>query len=160
MARATEKERILVVDDVPDTLEVIQRTLAPEGYRVLTASSVVEAIKILDQAAVDLVVTDLKMPKVGGLDLVRYVRENCEDTEVMMITGYGTIRGAVEAVKTGAEDYLLKPFTDQELIGAVRGALDKLHMRRAARPRPARAMQDSYGLLGESEARHQILGAK
>jgi len=159
MARATEKERILVVDDVPDTLEVIQRTLAPEGYRVLTASSVVEAIKILDQAAVDLVVTDLKMPKVGGLDLVRYVRENCEDTEVMMITGYGTIRGAVEAVKTGAEDYLLKPFTDQELIGAVRGALDKLHMRRAARPRPARAMQDSYGLLGESEAMHQILRA-
>ncbi len=159
MARATEKERILVVDDVPDTLEVIQRTLAPEGYRVLTASSVEEAIKIVDQTAVDLVVTDLKMPKVGGLDLVRYVRENCKDTEVMMITGYGTIPGAVEAVKTGAQEYLLKPFTDQELTGAVRRALDKLHMRRAARPRPARAMQDSYGLLGESEAMHQVLRA-
>ena len=86
-ASSPAKERILVVDDAPDTLEVLQRNLQSKGYQVYTAPGVREAIGILDQTPVELVITDLKMPKVSGLELVRHVRENCADTEVMMITG-------------------------------------------------------------------------
>ena len=112
MSSSPRRESILIVDDLPDTLEVLQRNLKAEGYQVFTAPGVAEAIEILGGTQLDLVITDLKMPKVSGLDLVRHIRENFKDTEVMMITGYPSIEGAVEAVKTGAEEFLPKPFTD------------------------------------------------
>ena len=132
IAEMDSKEKILVVDDAPEALEVLQRNLSSEGYTVYTASFVADAIKILDSTPIDLVITDLKMPKVGGLELVRHVRENFRDTEVMMITGFATIEGAVKAVKSGAEEYLTKPFTDEELFSAVKRSLDKLYLRRSA----------------------------
>src|SRR5512139_2651449 len=106
MDPSSKKECILVVDDVPNTLEVLQRNLTSQNYQALTAQSVPEAVKILETNAVDLVITDLKMPGVSGLELIRHVRENLKETEVMMITGYPTVEGAVKAVKTGAEEYL------------------------------------------------------
>jgi two-component system response regulator HydG len=139
MSAAVDTERILVVDDAPNTLEVLQRNLTSQGYQVFTASDVAEAIKILEGTTVDLVITDLKMPKVSGLDMVRHIRENLKDTEVIMITGYATIEGAVKAIKIGAEEYLPKPFTDQELFSAVRKVLDKLQARRAGRNLTPRA---------------------
>jgi DNA-binding NtrC family response regulator len=159
MSPPVKDERILVVDDSANTLEVLQRNLTSQQYQVLTAPSVSEAIKILDAMPVDLVITDLKMPEVSGLDLVRHVRENFKETEVMMITGYPTIEGAVKAVKTGAEEYLAKPFTDEELFSAVRRALDKLHFRRATEARLLRTKSVSYGLIGESEAMQKVFGA-
>jgi DNA-binding NtrC family response regulator len=108
---------------------------------------------------VDLVITDLKMPKVSGLDLVRHVRENFKDTEVMMFTGYPSIQGAVEAVKTGAEEYLAIPFTDVELISAVRRALDKLRVRRYGWTVSAQTPPARYGLVGESEAMRRVFRA-
>ncbi|MFH1175955.1 MAG: sigma-54 dependent transcriptional regulator, partial [Acidobacteriota bacterium] len=107
--------------------------------------------------AVDLVITDLKMPGGSGLELVRHVRENLRDTEVMMITGFASVEGAVEAVKTGAEEYLAKPFTDEELHAAVARALEKLARRRASQP-PAGA-RTPFGLLGESKAIQGVLRA-
>jgi DNA-binding NtrC family response regulator len=77
----------------------------------------------------------------------------------MMITGYPTIEGAVKAVKTGAEEYLAKPFTDEELFSAVRRALDKLHFRRATEARLLRTKPVSYGLIGESEAMQKVFSA-
>ncbi|MBD3852335.1 MAG: response regulator, partial [Acidobacteria bacterium] len=109
-------ERILVVDDSPPTVEVIVRNLMDRGYLVWSASSVTEAIRMLESATIDLVITDMKMPGIGGLELVRHVRENFEDTQVVMITGYPSIDSAVEAVKSGADEYLAKPFTDEELL--------------------------------------------
>jgi DNA-binding NtrC family response regulator len=159
MAPSIEKERILVVDDAPNTLEVLRRNLESQGYRVFTASGVVEAIKILDATPVDLVITDLKMPRVSGLDLVRHVRENLKDTEVMMITGYATVEGAVRAVKTGAQEYLPKPFTNGELLSAVRRALDKLHARRVGRSQLRPGPRDYYGLLGESAEMRKVFEA-
>jgi len=114
---AKEQASILIVDDSPDTVEVIQRNLAAEGHRVVTAASVPEAIAALEKVEVDLVITDLKMPKISGLDLVRHVHENLSDTAIMMITGHATIESAVEAVRTGAEEYITKPFTDEEYFG-------------------------------------------
>jgi two-component system response regulator HydG len=159
MANDSGKERILVVDDAPATLEVLQRNLASQGYIVFTAPGVAEAITILESTPIDLVITDLKMPKVSGLDLIRHVRENYKNAEVMMITGYATIAGAVEAVKTGAEEYLIKPFTDDELLLAVRRALDKLCLRRLGSSSTTVKPSANYGLIGESEALHKVIEA-
>lgn len=159
MAETKDKESILVVDDAPDTLEMLQRNLTSAGYQVYTALRVAEAIKILESTTVDLVITDLKMPRVSGLDLIRHVRENLKDTEVMMITGYASVEGAVEAVKAGAEDYLAKPFTDEELFAAVRRALDKLNMRRAGEAPKILVTSTPPGLIGESEAMRKVFDA-
>jgi len=159
MAKVSAKESILVVDDVPETLEVLQRNLALKGYRVFTAPGVSEALQFLDTQSVDLVITDYKMPRAVGLDLVRHVRENLMDTEVIMITGYASIGGAVEAVKYGAEDYIAKPFTEEELFAAVNRALDKLHARRMARVQSDKKQESCYGILGESKAITQVFSS-
>lgn len=151
-----KQERILVVDDAPETLEVLRRNLTSQGYQVFTAPGVDDALRVLEAEAVDLVITDYKMPRVSGLDLVRHVRENYPDIEVMMITGYASIGGAVEAVKYGAEDYLAKPFTDEELFSAVEHALSKLHTRRVSRIGTHETVSESYGILGESPAIRKI----
>ena len=156
MTTLSAKERILVVDDALDTLEVLGRNLSSQGYQVFKASSVPDALRILDETSIDLVVTDLKMPEVSGLDLVRHVRENLKDTEVMMITGYATIEGAVEAVKTGAEEYLAKPFTDEELTAAVRRALNKLHLRRANQIEPRPEFSVTPNFIGKSAAMQRV----
>jgi DNA-binding NtrC family response regulator len=159
MVRSIKKERILVVDDAIDTIEVLYRNLSSRGYQVFTATSVNEAIRILETTTVDLVITDLKMPKVSGFDLIRHVRENLKDTEVMTITGYPSIEGAVKAVKTGAEEYLTKPFTDDELFSAVRRTLDKLYMRRIAEASLQKTLLVPYGLIGESETMRKVFSA-
>jgi DNA-binding NtrC family response regulator len=150
-------ERILVVEDSPATREMLARTLAAAGYEVRTAPGAEDAIALLGRAPSDLVITDLKMPGPSGLSLVRHVRENLPDAEVMMVTGYATVSGAVEAVKCGAEEYLAKPFTEEELLGAVGRVIGKLRRRRAARADPdPRAPQ---GLLGKSEAMKPVFRA-
>ena len=120
MKRTTEKERILIVDDSPDTVEMLERNLRSEGYKVFAAPGMAEAVRILDDTPVDLVVTDYKMPRTSGMDLIRYVRENLKNTEVMMITGYATVEGAVDAIKAGAEEYLLT-HAEYHVLGRKRG---------------------------------------
>ncbi len=150
MPSTPKKEHILVVDDSVNTLEVLQRNLMSAGYHVFTASGVAEAIEILNGTELDLVITDLKMPKVSGLDLVRHVRENFKNTAVMMITGYPSIEGAVEAVKTGAEEFLPKPFTDAELLSAVGRALDKARFRKFGDSTSNQVIPVHRGLIGSS----------
>lgn len=156
MIAPRDKESILVVDDAPGTLEILHRNLTSKGYRVFTAPSVDDALRILEAESVDLVITDLKMPKASGMDLIRHVRENLKDTEVMMITGYATVEGAVEAVKTGAEEYLTKPFTEEELFAAVQRSLDTLNMRRAGEDQATSKLNDLCGLIGESKAMRRV----
>ncbi len=123
---------------------------------MFTAPGAPEAIKLLDETPVDVVITDMKMPHVSGLELIRYVRENLADTEVVVITGYASVPDAVEAVKTGAEEYLAKPFTDEELFTAVRRVLEKLQARRAAERLPAAGDYSRYGLVAESEVMRRV----
>jgi len=153
------KETILVVDDTPSTLEVLQRNLTAAGYTTYTAPNAVDALSLLDGIFVDLVVTDLKMPKISGMDLIRHIRENYRNTAVMMITGYATVESAVEAVKSGAEEYVPKPFTDGELLAAVRRVLDKLRQRREAATKPVQKPECAYGLIGESPAMQKVFAA-
>jgi DNA-binding NtrC family response regulator len=159
MARNNAKGRLLVVDDSADTRELLQRILSSQGYEVLGAADVAEALALLKGTQVDLVITDLKMPGVSGLDLVRHIRENLKQSEVMMITGYPSVEGAVAAVKSGAEEYLPKPFTREELIAAVDRVMDKLALRRVGNLQNDRRIAETLGIIGESEAILQVLKA-
>ena len=156
MSSSPRKERILIVDDSSNTLEVLQRNLTSAGYKVFTTSGVSEAIEILEKTQLDLIITDLKMPNISGMDLVRHIRENFRDTEVMMITGYPSIEGAVEAIKTGAEEFLAKPFTATELLSAVQRVLDKTKVRRSGRAKPDQVVPAHKGLIGRSEGMRDV----
>jgi DNA-binding NtrC family response regulator len=157
---ATEKKpkekkfKILVVDDSADTREVIQINLEEEGYAVRTCENVGQALKVLEHVSFDVIITDLRMPKTTGMDLIRHVRQNLNDVEIMMITGYPSIEGAVEAVKTGAENYLAKPFTSRELIDAVQAVIEKLTRKRLAHR--TESTTNEYGIIGESFAMQKV----
>ncbi|MBN1974875.1 MAG: sigma-54-dependent Fis family transcriptional regulator [Sedimentisphaerales bacterium] len=151
-----EKETILVVDDTRDTLDVLQRNLTAEGYITYIAPGAEEALKIIEGTPVDLVITDFKMPKINGIDLIRHIRENFKNTEVMMITGYATVENAVEAVKNGADEYLPKPFTDSEILSAVRRVLDKLKIKRESLTKPAQKPTGTHGLIGNSQVMQKV----
>ncbi|MBA3012679.1 MAG: sigma-54 dependent transcriptional regulator [Proteobacteria bacterium] len=140
--------KVLIVDDSKQTLEVIQRNLSANRYDAYTCSSVRDAVLFLSESTVDLVITDFKMPKQSGLDLIRHIRNNFTDIEIIMITGYPDIEGAVQAIKDGADDYLVKPFTDEELLLAVKKMVEKLNNRRTVEStdKPAK----TYGIIGES----------
>ncbi len=114
---------ILVVDDEPQMLIAIQETLRRRGYAVSTAASGIEALCRLKERCFDLILTDLRMPEIGGIDLLRKVRSTAPGIPVILLTAYGTIENAVDAMKLGALDYLLKPFSSEALERAVGRAL-------------------------------------
>ena len=145
-----------MVDDSEDMLEVLKRNLTMKGYTVYTSHNVPDAIDILERTVVNLVITDLKMPEVDGMELIKHIRANLQDIEVLVITGYPSIQGAVDAVKTGAEEYLTKSFTDEELFGAVDRAFKKLHSRRAATFKSYLRSVPLKGIIGESEAMREV----
>ena len=159
MTAKANKACILAVDDAQETLELIHRILSGQGYQVLTAPGAAEAFAVLETANVDLVITDYKMPKVDGLDLIRHVRENFKGIEVMMITGYPSIPTAVAAIKTGSQEYLTKPFTEDELLHAVGRVLDTQRVRREIERSPASSHTAMDGLLGSSSAMLKIFRA-
>lgn len=154
--RVTKKNnfKILVVDDAEDAREVIQTLLEDQGYFVRASSNVEQAIEILNNDAFDVVITDLRMPKISGMDLIRHVRQNLKDVEIMMITGYPSIEGAVSAVKTGAEHYLAKPFTEKELIDAVQAIIEKLVRKRGVHDK--KTIVNAYGIIGVSPSMQHV----
>ncbi|MBN2452342.1 MAG: sigma-54-dependent Fis family transcriptional regulator, partial [Lentisphaeria bacterium] len=156
MSAGAGRERILVVDDAPDTLEVLQRSLAAQGYATWGAADALQATEFLRTTPVDLVVTDLKMPGASGIDLVRHIRSNCKHTRVMIVTGYATVESAVEAMKKGAEEYLAKPFTEEELLAAVRRVLDRRRQQRLMGRPAERPGTADCGLIGESPALQRV----
>ncbi len=144
----SEPIRILAVDDSKSTLEVLKRNLQSNGYEVFTALRVAEALPLLEKIDFDLVITDYRMPQATGLDLIRHVRDNHPDTEIMMITGYPSIPGAVEAIKDGAGEYLPKPFTAEELLTVVERIVQRLLQRRVLGS--ADTPPDNFGIIGNS----------
>jgi two-component system, NtrC family, response regulator HydG len=149
---------ILVVDDSPDAVELARRHLVAAGYRVHTASSVPDALRALDDLEVDLVITDLRMPEVDGLDLVRHVRENSKATEVIVLTAYATVSGAVAAVKLGANEYIMKPYSERELLDAVERVLEKQRRNRVALPERS-VSSPAPEMLGASAEMQQVFTA-
>lgn len=149
--KSKKKEVILIVDDSQDTLEMIQRNIEYMGYKVFACDSAQEAMDILEEEHIDLVITDYHMPFVGGIDVIRHVRENYKNTEVMMITGYASVEGAVEAIKAGAEEYLSKPFTEDELEEAINRSIEKLALRNLKERSQRSDISEKYGLIGDSD---------
>ncbi len=116
-------ERILIVDDEKNYLVVLDALLGEAGYDVLTAQNGATALSILAEDEVDLMVTDMRMPGMSGLELIGELRARHPDTQVIVMTAYGTVENAVEAMKLGAVDYIMKPFENQELLLTVEKAL-------------------------------------
>ncbi len=146
---------VLIVDDSPETVELIRRNLEPAGYQVYAANSVQSAIKLLETINIDLLITDLKMPGESGLTLVRHVSENFKGVAILVITGFPSIQGAVESIKIGAEEYLVKSFTDDELFQAVKNALGRSkHKKRTGKD----LSPQNFGIIGSSEGMMKVFG--
>jgi DNA-binding NtrC family response regulator len=127
------KRRILIVEDDEIFLRPLQRTLEVAGYDVVVAASGEEAIDCLKAEDVDLVLTDKRLPGMDGVELVRRLRAESPDLAVVVLTAYGTIESAVEAVRLGAADYLVKPVEAAELLIVVRRAIELQELRAANR---------------------------
>ncbi|HEY4951151.1 MAG TPA: sigma-54 dependent transcriptional regulator [Candidatus Acidoferrales bacterium] len=113
---------VLIVDDEDATRSLCHDVVTDSGLRTRTASTTEQALEILDQVPVDILITDLRVPQLGGLELLKRVRNNYPQTAVLVLTQYGTIESAVEATRLGAADYITKPFHIPEL----RGKLDRM----------------------------------
>jgi two-component system, OmpR family, KDP operon response regulator KdpE len=118
----SDKQRILVVDDEPQITRVLRRGLMTHGYEVLVAPDGMAALRIFADAPPDLVVTDLSMPNMGGLDLCRSLRA-LSRLPIIVLTVRGEERTKVEALDAGADDYVTKPFGMDELLARIRAAL-------------------------------------
>lgn len=118
-------QKLLVVDDEEIVRTSCIRILSSEGYSVETAKSSTEALEKLQGGSFDLVLTDLVMPGITGIELLRRIKEEWPGAEVVVITGYGTVKTAVEALRYGAYDYIEKPFTPEILLHAVERCLEK-----------------------------------
>ena len=154
MKKKTLEISILVVDDSADTRELIRRQLSLKYSKVITAQGVEEAIALLQEDNINLVITDLKLKNASGLELVRYVRENFRNIGIMMITGYATIEGAVTALKLGVEEYLPKPFTNAELTETVHRLIQKIKSRENGTF--TSEGEKKYGIIGNSQAMQDI----
>ena len=108
-------EKILVVDDEPLIRDLLRDILKEEGYEVSIAMEGLSALKKVKREETDLVITDVKMPGLDGIKLLKEIKEVSPSTLVIVITGYGTIENAVEAMKEGAYDYITKPITNEQL---------------------------------------------
>ncbi|HEY4156637.1 MAG TPA: sigma-54 dependent transcriptional regulator [Polyangiaceae bacterium] len=147
-----ERKQILVVDDEPNLRRVLSAQLERDGYDVHTAEDGEQALQILRDNHLDLVITDLRMPKIDGMELLRQAVAMDEDLPVVMITAHGTVDNAVEALKTGAFDYLTKPFDQAEVRAIVRKALRTrdLSATEASRQQPDATFAARYGIIGQS----------
>ncbi len=148
-----EKKQLLVVDDEPNLRKVLSAQLQRDGYDVHTAEDGEQALEVLRDHHVDLVITDLKMPKLDGMELLRRVVAMDEELPVVMITAHGTVDNAVEALKTGAFDYITKPFDQAEVRAVVQKALLTRDLSATEATRAPEAVTEEgarYGIIGQS----------
>jgi DNA-binding NtrC family response regulator len=138
---------VLVIDDEAVVCESIQRVLGEEGYDVTTTCVPQEGIALLQQRSFDLLLLDLKMPGLSGMEVLRDARAYAPDTEVVIVTGYATIDTAIDAIRQGAFDYLQKPVAPDQLLIAVARALERRHL-----------LGLTKRLRSELESRHRIGG--
>jgi putative two-component system response regulator len=126
------RPRVLCVDDEPVVLQVLRRLLEAQGFEPVTTDDPEAAIVTFDDRQFDVVITDIHMPKMDGMALMRKLRERRPDLPVMVVTGHGTVDTAIQALREGASGMLVKPFTGDELLAEVRRALAATQMRHEA----------------------------
>lgn len=142
--------RILVVDDEPELCRALSKLLGRNGYSVMSAGNGEEALLLLREHKIHLVLSDLQMPKMGGLELLKVAQVVSPDTEFVIITGHGTIETAVDAMKIGACDFIEKPFSTSTALKVVRKALEKQRL--------IAENQDLRRQLDEIQGRGKIIG--
>lgn len=153
-----EPHNILVVDDERNILKLLSVTLKERGYGVETARAAEEAIERFNHTPFDLVITDLKLPGMTGIDLLEYVKSRNADVPVVMITAFGTIENAIEAMKKGAFNYLTKPVNPDEFLTVVKEALEKYGLRQENQSLKAELLQKyTFGsIIGRSAAMQEV----
>lgn len=148
------KARVLAVDDQRYFRELLEGLLTDEGYEVHTASSGEEALHILEREDFEIVVTDLVMPGIDGSQLVERIKERIPEQDIVMVTGVVDVKTAVEAMKLGATDYILKPFDRRILLGS----LEKILQRRRLRDEHARLMAENLEIMGVLSLYERVAG--
>jgi two-component system, NtrC family, response regulator AtoC len=128
--RKNQNIKLLIADDEEEHRYVLKTYFAKEGYEITETSNGVEALNALQSKVFDLALLDIKMPKVDGIDVLKYIKENVPDTDVVMLSGVTTIKIAVECIKLGAFDYLTKPYSIDELIHTFEMVLKNRELRR------------------------------
>ncbi len=122
------RETILLVDDEQNTREALSIALGREGYNIIPASNGGEGMKLLEKEPVDLIITDLMMPGVSGMDLLDFARKHRPEVMVIMMTGYASVETAITAMKNGAFDYITKPIKLDEVKIIIHQAADKRNL--------------------------------
>ena len=121
--------KILIVDDEPFNLDLLEQELSDLGYAVVRAETGAAALTQIDKIAPDLVLLDYLMPGMNGIEVLQTIRKTQNDLPIVMITAYGTIDLAVEAIKAGADDFITKPFDPEHLALVVRKNLERAKLR-------------------------------
>lgn len=139
------KQRLLAVDDEPHMLRLLERIVTEKTrYEITTTSNSLKVPEILGDESFDLIITDLRMPGMDGMDILRYVREENREELVVIITAFGTLESAREALSAGAFDYITKPFRKEEIVQAIGRVMDWQFCRREARRLTAIVDREPY----------------
>src|SRR5499433_585676 len=152
------KPRILVIDDDAGVRESLRMTLEYDGYDVAGAATGQEGIALVEREAPDLVLLDVKMPGMDGLEVLDRLRSVNETLPVVVVSGHGTISTAVEATKKGAFDFIEKPFASDRVLVSLRNALDQRRLRDENRSLK-KAVEVRHQMIGESPALRQVTAA-
>lgn len=146
-------ETILIVDDEKNYLVILEALLAPQGYEIITEDNAVNALRLIREADLDLIITDMRMPGMSGMELLEETKKIDPELPVIMMTAYGTIEKAVEAMKKRAYDYITKPFRNEELKLTVKKALEFYRLKKENRLL-SDALSDRYkygNIIGKSQ---------
>ncbi|PLX72857.1 MAG: Fis family transcriptional regulator [Desulfuromonas sp.] len=158
MKTDSNRHRILVVDDEQSMRDFLSIMLHREGYLVDVAVDGAQAVVHLREHSYDLVISDMKMPRMGGLELLSHIKERTPETVVLMVTAFSTTEEAVEAMKQGAYDYITKPFKNEEIRLIVKNALERRDLRREnlALKEQLGRRYSFEGLIGKSKAMQDV----
>jgi DNA-binding NtrC family response regulator len=127
------KHKILIIDDEPDIVEVLVARLEAMGFHAVGYTKARKALDELKKDTFSVLITDLKMPEMDGMEVLKEAKKIDPDIEVIIFTAYGSIEGAVQAIKEGAHDYLVKPFEAIELVAKIEKAIEKRRLKQRVR---------------------------
>ena len=152
------KAKLLLVDDEVNIRKTLSKLLAREGYQVETAAGVAEAVNLAGKARFEVMITDLKMPDSDGITLLRRIRALDPSIETIVMTAYGTVETAVEAMKEGAYDYIAKPFEPDHLVVLIEKAIEKrsLATENSALRRVVHSKEEYGRIIGKSPAMSEV----
>ena len=151
------EQRILAIDDEPHMLKLLERIVTEKTpYRITTTTNSLEVPKILEKTQYDLIITDLKMPGLDGIDLLRLIRENNRPEEVIIITAFGSLESAVEALSRGVFDYITKPFKKEQILFTMDRAMRWQKLKREAQKMQKIFNLEPYEKAGQAFLREYV----